>query len=78
MEPNDIVRALNAKINEAEAAYTAADALASDEFRLLFDPAKMQKAEVEYEKLMRRALAFRKTLTAVLETAGFPRPRTGC
>lgn len=77
MDPNDIVRAITAKINEAEAAYTAADALATSEFRALMDLTKVNKVETEYGKLMRRASAFHKSALTALGTATFSRPRGG-
>lgn len=74
---NDIVRAIAAEINNAEAALRRADALATGDFRTKFDAAKVQKVEVEMDKVGKRLALLHRALNAALATATFPRDRSG-
>ena len=77
MNPSDIVRQIGADINAAEAAITHADALATDEFRALFDAGKIAKVEADTAKARKSLDRLHKSLNAALATATFPMPRTG-
>jgi len=74
---NDAIRIATAKLNEAEAALTAANAAITDDIRALVSEGERKALEAAYERAFRAVTVLHKRLDRAIKNADVIMPRTG-
>lgn len=74
---NDAIRIATAKINEAEAALTAASAAITDDIRALVGEGERKALEAAYERAFKGVIILHKRLDKTIKNADVIMPRTG-